>query len=475
MKKVLILFFLFTVAVFFNTGCNPNPGTYDAGFDQLIDDEILSAYNKLGKVTKVFKAHSSARFYTGQIIENIFGYDEVKFYGSLIEYDSLSSDILDYVEKLPESNALMHQSYDNVTYAADKRYVEFSTYTDFKTNEIIAHEVRIFSGDFMDTYNTNFWYAKSILFDPTLEIDMSKGVYVKTGEVCPGILLPGYDEQKSYKAILNYPEIFDYFGDVTSVYVTTNTEGEVLKSEMNDRQYYIIYYAEYSDLKPEVKAFYENRKDEKKGWFPDNSIYMAKDRYYISYQKIAYNIDDKVERGQIVIFNGADYAKLRGGAISSEFYINNSEKDLYDTICKMSESTYREVQNYPSVLTKFGQLSNVYAYAMDNGEIVNDAERIDGLKKKWIAEYDYFYDQINAKYEEMGNFYDPEDNFGRYKEGKKYIEYFEYYEIQENQPQIIFEGANFYTEEVDIIRGIRNYNYYGYEDFYDFVMNQPKE
>ena len=66
----------------------------------------------------------------------------------------------------------MHQSYENMEYDASKKYVELSSYTDTTTNNIVAFEVRIFWGNFMETYETEGWYAKSVTFTPDLKVDI---------------------------------------------------------------------------------------------------------------------------------------------------------------------------------------------------------------------------------------------------------------------------------------------------------------
>lgn len=137
--------------------------------------------NYLGDVSKVFEASSATRFVTGQIINNFCGHT-VKFEGNLVEYNSIKQQILDYVESLESNNALMHQNYENVTYDATKKYVEFSSYTDTTSGKIIRFEIRVFFGNFLDAYNTNFWYAKSVMFNSSFTKDMDKGTSVDFGE-----------------------------------------------------------------------------------------------------------------------------------------------------------------------------------------------------------------------------------------------------------------------------------------------------
>jgi len=124
-------------------------------------------YARLGKVNKVYSALNSARFYTGQII------DGKRFEGNIVEYNSLKQALLDYVESLESNNALMHQRYESIVYDATKKYVEFSTYTDIETEEIVEVEVRIFFGNFLETYETDYWYAKSVRFNKDLTKDLN--------------------------------------------------------------------------------------------------------------------------------------------------------------------------------------------------------------------------------------------------------------------------------------------------------------
>ena len=141
----------------------------------------VDGMNYIGDVSKVFDSTSSSRFVTGQIIDNFCGHT-VKFEGNLVEYNSIKQEILDYVENLESNNALMHQNYNNVIYDATKKYVEFSSYTDISSGKIIRFEIRVFFGNFLDTYNTNFWYAKSVSFNSTFTKGMDKGISVDFGE-----------------------------------------------------------------------------------------------------------------------------------------------------------------------------------------------------------------------------------------------------------------------------------------------------
>ena len=132
---------------------------------------IKDGMKYLGDINKVYG--SSSRFMTGQIIDNFFGHTVV-FEGNLVEYNSVKQEILDYVESLESNNALMHQNYDSVKYDASKKYVEVSSYTDTTSHQVVAYEIRVFFGNFLETFNTDFWYAKSSLFNASFTKDIQK-------------------------------------------------------------------------------------------------------------------------------------------------------------------------------------------------------------------------------------------------------------------------------------------------------------
>lgn len=130
--------------------------------------EVIEAQKYLGEVSRIFGPGGTARYYSGQVINDWFGQGfDVTFDGNLVEYESVRQSILDYVEGLSSSNALMHQNYGNISYDSNMKYVEFSSYTDIASGDVVAYEIRIFYGDFWDTYNTDYWYAKSVLFNPS--------------------------------------------------------------------------------------------------------------------------------------------------------------------------------------------------------------------------------------------------------------------------------------------------------------------
>ena len=141
---------------------------------------VTDGMKYIGDINKIYES-SSGRFATGQIIPDFFGH-KVQFEGNLVEYNSIKKEVLDYVESLESNNALMHQGYDNVKYDPTKKYVEFSSYTDTTTNKIVAYEIRVFFGNFLETYKTDFWYAKSSMFNASFTKDIQKNARVNFGE-----------------------------------------------------------------------------------------------------------------------------------------------------------------------------------------------------------------------------------------------------------------------------------------------------
>jgi hypothetical protein len=124
-------------------------------------------YAHLGDVNRIYSA-VKPRYYTGQIIRDnpFFGGKSVKFEGNIVEYNSIKQEILDRVRSVGANNALMHQYYESIVWDDTKEYVEFSTYTNIETNEVVGIEVRIFWGNFLEVLNTNDWYAKTVMFNP---------------------------------------------------------------------------------------------------------------------------------------------------------------------------------------------------------------------------------------------------------------------------------------------------------------------
>ena len=134
--------------------------------------------NYLGDVSKIYS--SPSRFVTGQIIDDFRGH-KVRFEANLVEYFIIKPEILEYVESLESNNALMHQNYENVTYDPNKKYVEFASYTDTTSGKVVCFEIRVFYGNFLETYNTQGWYAKSVSFNSSFTKNIDSGVAVNFG------------------------------------------------------------------------------------------------------------------------------------------------------------------------------------------------------------------------------------------------------------------------------------------------------
>ncbi len=176
MKKILKLLFSIAFISLF-VACNNFNGNVKEQNDFTNHSEGMKY---IGDINKIYSA-PKARFMTGQIIDNFLGH-QVRFEGNLVEYNSIREEILDYVEGIESNNALMHQCYDNVTYDPNKKYVEVSSYTDTTSGKIVCFEIRVFFGNFMETFNTDFWYAKSVLFNSNFTKDLDHGTTVDFGE-----------------------------------------------------------------------------------------------------------------------------------------------------------------------------------------------------------------------------------------------------------------------------------------------------
>lgn len=143
----------------------------------------MVAINYLGNASRVYSSANSSRFYTGQVISNFRNLkNPVVFTGNLVEYTSIKKELLDYVNSLPDNNALMHQNYDGIEYKASMQYVEFSSYADTKTGIIQYYEIRVFFGNFLDTFETSGWYAKSVMFNSSFTKDVDNNKDVSFGE-----------------------------------------------------------------------------------------------------------------------------------------------------------------------------------------------------------------------------------------------------------------------------------------------------
>lgn len=453
------------------TGGKPQGGSNPTLFsDPSIDVNIVNAYNKLGSVNKVFKANSlAARFFTGQIISNFMNH-EVSFYGTLVEYNYLDDEILTYVDSLPQHNALLHQGYQNVTYTPGKKYVEFSSYTDTTTKEIVAHEVRILNGDFMDTFEKSFWYAKSVLFDPTMEIDLNMNYNLKTKEyLTGGIQSNGI--QGIYKIANAYPDFFNLLGTINHVYVMVTQDDEIAKSVMNSESYYSMYYAEYSELKPEIQEYYENYKIEKKGYFNQTDFYIDPSMYYVEYQITYHNETANFQSLDGNIFKKEDFDNFEYGAPLP--YIRH-EYDLYDMVSVVSGGKYTELSagKYPEELDKYGEQVSVKAYLYEDGTVVGTPYDDQTEMIEYIAEYTAFNDEVKTKYNAMKDEMFLPDHIGLYDFEKSTIEYKLYKNTATGKTSQIV--CNFYAPDVKYVRGVGCWGPDYYDSFYDFLFDNPK-
>lgn len=136
--------------------------------------------NFLGDVSKIYSSSTASRFVTGQIIDDYLGH-KVRFEANLVEYFIIKPEILAYVEGLESNNSLMHQKYENVTYDPDKKYVEFASYTDTASGKVVCFEIRVFFGNFLETANTQLWYAKSVSFNSSFTKNLDSGADVNFG------------------------------------------------------------------------------------------------------------------------------------------------------------------------------------------------------------------------------------------------------------------------------------------------------
>ncbi len=190
MRKALSLVLAFFLVLML-VSCDPNSANSNSATGSSVH---RSAIESIGDVSRIFSANqsrstatvyevSTSRFYTGQEL-TMYGH-EVVFEADIVEYNSIDQAILDYVESLESCNALMHQNYplfNSGEINPEKKYVEFASYIDKETNEAICHEIRVFFGNFMDTYNSGSYYAKAVTFSPDMTVDINNHVNVYTGE-----------------------------------------------------------------------------------------------------------------------------------------------------------------------------------------------------------------------------------------------------------------------------------------------------
>ena len=448
MKKIVVILsaavFLCNVFLSCTNGntTNGNPDNKNTTNENTNDDSI---YQKIGNVNKIYKAYSAARFFTGQEIKNIFGCQRVLFSGVLVEYNSLDSEIVEYVSALPKANAYMHQGYDGVEYDAEKVYVEFSTYTDIETDTVIAHEVRIFNGNFLDNFDGTS-YAKSVLFDPSMTIDVECNKNIYTGERV------NYESDytfnsinyECFKAVNEFPAEFGNFGELSKVFVVVNNEDEIQKSIMNDAQYYIKYYAEYKSFNEKTIQYYNNRKEDKRGIWYAEDFYINDEMKYIQFHYVFENKDDSKAWAQAFISDPKDFPNLNFGVYINTLYFCDSYPDLYEKVKYLAPFEYKEVTDYPSALAEYGTLEKVYAFVSSDGtiEVVPLGET--WSQKTYIAEYTDFTPETKDFIREAskagiqygsGHYY-------LHKDGKKYLEYIEDYQSTKTI------NGNFYDSDI---------------------------
>ena len=219
LKKIILCFVLLS---FVFVSCSQ----LSAPSQQNSEVTAKAGMSYLGDVNKIYSANKG-RFYTGQIIENFYG-RKVKFEGNLVEYNIIKPEILAYVEGLKKNNALMHQHYEGVKYNKDKKYVEFSSYTEVSTGKILMFEIRVFFGNFLDTFNQDYWYAKSVSFNPSFTKDLNNNKPVNFGtplgnpEDDIDIVNTGNTNQGTAED-LKEDKIINIIGDVDKVYSSYST------------------------------------------------------------------------------------------------------------------------------------------------------------------------------------------------------------------------------------------------------------
>lgn len=398
MNKKLI-FSVLSAVLFALVSCGSPSTTNPVTNPEVTNSEAL--YSKIGVVNKVYKASSAARFFTGQRISNIFGCSEVEFTGVLVEYDSLNEKVLDYVKNLPKENAYIHQHYPDIVYNKDEVYVEFSTYTDTANNEIIAHEIRIFHGDFLDHFDGSS-YAKAVLFDPTLTIDLDRNKNVMTGE---------YEDYSSYytfngayyvlyKSVNDFPAELSKYGTISEVYVVVDSNNQIKKRKMNDQQYYITYYAEYSSLNAVTQQYYNNRKNLYTYFTHSEDFYIDSSMKYIQFFYVYDNDTDNNSWAEACISDPKDFPELDYGVEIEPLHFYNSCTELYSKMEYLSKSEFKEINsnNYPEDFSKYGNVNKVYACVFNDGTIADEYNNEQRYYETYYVDYSSFNDVAMKAY-----------------------------------------------------------------------------
>ena len=389
-KKILltvlsaVLFTVFAYSSPSSTKPNTNP-------DVTNSDTI---YSTIGIVNKVYKASSVERLFTGDRIPDMFGCNEVEYTCALVEYDSLNEEFLNYVNKLPKEKAYLRQLYPDVVYNESEVYVEFLTYTNTATNEIITHDIRIFYGDFLNPFYDSF-YAKCILFDPTLTIDLNWNKNIKTGEYINYFSddTSNGDSYEIYKSVNDFPAEFSKYGSISKVYAVVDSNNQITKRKMNDRQYYITYYVEYSSFYNVTKQYYDNRKDLYTNFTCSQDFNIDSSKKYIKFLFVYDNDTDKNEWASGCISDPKDFPYLTYGVEIETLYFYDTCPDLYSKMQYLSQSKFKEIDKtkYPEDFSKYGIVNKVYACVFNDGTIADDHCQKQQYYETYYVDYSRFY------------------------------------------------------------------------------------
>lgn len=183
MKKFLLGILL--IALVFSSCSAPDPTVNgnSAGGHVPVYASVERAIDFMGTNPVVYGHDQLGRFIDGQIVTfYVHEFGEripVIFKSYLVEYDALNPALVSYVDSdEEENNALFHHDYD-MQMREDKKYVEFSIYSDFERDVPLVYELRIgyWPGDGFD----GSWYAKSRTFNSIFTYDYDKGAEIDLG------------------------------------------------------------------------------------------------------------------------------------------------------------------------------------------------------------------------------------------------------------------------------------------------------
>lgn len=231
------------------------------------------------------------------------------------------------------------------------------------------------------------------------------------------ILLPeepaDYDSINQKKVIMiEHPAVLDKLGTLVNVYASTDEYGKIVERYWGDGSMkHISYYAEYTDLKPEVLSFFEPRKY---GCYKQGEYDLKEDpeKFYIEYIQYTPMTDDRGEYQEVRFFKDPEGSNSSDGWIGKYFSFGAGE-DFWDLLGQKTVMPFHEEQKrssvsienagyeptdihlralknseYPSTLEKFGCLAGVYAVADENDSIVETIEPERGVKTvSYFAEY----------------------------------------------------------------------------------------